>query len=341
MVRPSLRLFALRGSFARRGHPCALAVFLLTAASLGAASPGFVGLERLADELGMETVSGTRDGEELLRLRGSGVTLDFAGNSRIVTLNGIRVLLGDPVLEVEGALYLSVPDWELSLRPILQPHRYPDPPPVRRIVLDAGHGGKDPGALNSAAGLREKDLALDLARRVGGKLRESGFEVLATRNEDVFLSLGERPAAANRAGADLFLSIHFNSARPEVRGVESFVLTLEGDASTGRLKVEEADRREYPGNRNDPWNALVGYYLQRELVAATGLPDRGLKRARFAVLETLDCPGVLLELGFLSNPSTAALLRDSAYRDRLADAVAAGVERYRRTMDRLRASDQP
>jgi N-acetylmuramoyl-L-alanine amidase len=96
----------------------------------------------------------------------------------------------------------------------------------------------------------------------------------------------------------------------------------------------------YAGNANDPWNALLGYYLQSEIVSGSGAPDRGLKRARFAVLEDLNSPGVLLELGFITNARTARLLQTQDYRNRLADAVAKGVRRYRQTLVRLHQAGQ-
>lgn len=323
----------MRGRFGGGRGVFPLFVFWILAATASAGE--YLALSAVAEDLGLEAVRLDEEGIPAVALRGKWISLRFRENSRIVALNGIKVLLGDPVVGSKGRLYLSRDDWKGTLRPILQPRFYGKPPGAVRVVVDPGHGGKDPGAQNLAAGLDEKDLAIDLARRVAEKLRRAGFEVALTRSDDRFVPLAGRPEAARRAGADLFLSLHFNAARPAVRGIETFVYTLAGDPSTGRLETGPRDRIAYPGNRNDPWNALLGYYLQAELVRATGLPDRGLKRARFAVLESLECPGALLELGFLSNRATAVRLKDPAWRDLLAEAVVRGVERYRKTLRRL------
>lgn len=314
-------------------------LFLFLAKSLTASSLGFVDLEELASDLGLDVRKESLEDSSGILIEGAGVRLEFSANSRIVELNGIRVFMGDPVVRNDQRLFLSVEDWERTLRPILQPQLYPNPPPCRRIFLDAGHGGRDPGALNRSVGIQEKDLALDLVLRVGRRLQAKGFEVFYTRSTDRFIPLEERPRQSNRVGADLFLSLHFNAARSEVRGVETFVYTLEGDPSTGRTRIDAEDRMSYPGNRNDPWNSLLGYYLQRELIRSSQEPDRGLKRARFTVLETLTSPGALVEFGFLTNPVTAARLKDPGFRDQLADAVVRGVVSYRRTMNRLRRGE--
>ena len=310
-----------------------LLILLLPATGLRAARDGYLDLRELSSDLGLSYSPGS--GETPVRIEGEWVTLDFTASSRILFLNGVKVFLGDPVLHHRGSFYIASDEWRLAVRPILMPRTVPSPPGFRRVALDAGHGGADPGGRNPSAGLDEKDLTLEMVRLIGSRLREKGFEVIHTRTDDRFLPLTARPGVAARAGADLFLSIHFNAARPDVRGVETFVYPLQGDASSGRGQATAEDRLVRPANANDPWNALLGYYLQRDLLAGSGLPDRGLKRARFAVLEPLDCPGALLELGFVTNPSTAALVKDPAFRERLAEAVVEGVLRYRRTLVRI------
>jgi len=297
------------------------------------ASPGYIGLEEIADDLGLNVT--WTEPERAVRLEGSSVSMDFREASRIVSLNGIKVFLGQPVLANRGQLYLAAQDWRDSLQPILMPRIFPNPPGYRRVVIDAGHGGKDPGGQNPRFGMDEKDLALEMSRLIGKRLQQEGFEVGFTRTTDRFIPLGDRPRIANRGEADFFLSIHFNAAKKSVRGVETFIYTLQGTPSSSRSALEEVDRAFYTANANDPWNALLGYYLQAELVRTTRLPDRGLKRARFAVLEELRSPGALLELGFISNDQTAQLLRDPRYRERLAESVVSAVQKYRQTLIRL------
>ena len=318
-----------------------LLVTLLLVSILGPAvsnaDPGYLALEKIADDLGLsyDWVEPDRS----VRLSGSSIQLDFTTASRVSSLNGIKVYLGKPALSNSGKLYIASLDWKDSIQPILMPRVFPNPPGFQRVVIDAGHGGRDPGGQNLRLGIDEKDLALDVSRLVGKRLRAAGFDVAFTRTDDHFVELDERPLMANRAGADIFLSIHFNAARESVRGVETFVYTLPGTPSSSRTTLKDVDRKTYPGNVNDPWNALLGYYVQSELVRATGLPDRGLKRARFAVLETVRSPAALLELGFITNQQTALRLREAGYRERLAESVARAVVRYRTTLMRLHQRD--
>lgn len=298
-----------------------------------AAAPEYIGVNDIADDLGLSLSWSEPD--QSARLTGEWVTLDFKAASRIVELNGIKIYLGDGVLLSRSKLYLSSDDWKYSLQPILMPRIFPNPPGYRRVVIDAGHGGRDPGGQNLGLGMDEKEFALILSNLIGARLQEEGFEVRYTRKDDTFIPLRDRSAIANQLKGDIFLSIHFNAARPEVRGVETFIFPLSGDPSSSRSTVEPADRMRYAANSNDPWNALLGYYLQSEIAGRTGLPDRGLKRARFSVLEDLASPGALLELGFITNNSTARLLQSQPYRERLADAVVNGVRRYRQTLVRL------
>lgn len=301
---------------------------------LFAAAPGYIGLSDIADDLDLDFEWTEADREA--RLSRGWVRLDFKASSRIMELNGVKVFLGDPIIFSEGHLYLSVDDWKYSIQPILMPRVFPDPPGYRRVVIDAGHGGADPGGQNQRFGLDEKDFALAVSRSVAQRLKEEGFEVRLTRTGDQFIELEERTVIANQAKADIFLSIHFNAARESVRGVETFIYTLQNDPSSARSSLDPVDRPKYPANANDPWNALLGYYLQSEILGTTRLPDRGLKRARFTVLEGLNSPGALLELGFISNNQTALLLKKSEYRARLSEAVVNAVLKYRRALVRIR-----
>ena len=184
----------------------------------------------------------------------------------------------------------------LSLR-----RRHSGKPALRRIVIDAGHGGNDSGAKNDAYRLHEKNLTLDVSQRLKSMLERRGYEVIMTRERDVFIPLERRPQIANRAKGDLFISIHFNSAaRTTAEGYETFALTPQYQASSKYSEPGRGDNRRYDGNNQDPWNTLLGYHAQRSLVETMGGTDRGLKRARFLVLKHLNCPGVLLELGFVS-----------------------------------------
>ena len=140
---------------------------------------------------------------------------------------------------------------------------------------------------------------------------------------------------ANGARANMFLSIHCNAAaNSSVSGVETFAMTPRWAPSTSGKKLSRSDGTAHPGNANDGWNQLLAYYIQRSLAAATKRPDRGVKRARFAVLRDLKMPGALIECGFITNPSEARSLGSAAYRQKIAEAVASAVYQYHKTLRR-------
>lgn len=251
-------------------------------------------------------------------------------DSRESRLDNLRLFLGDPTVLLRGTLWLARIDRERFLGPILAPHTAPGAvPAVRTIALDAGHGGRDTGTRHVGLGYDEKTFTLDLARRLQPLLEAAGHRVVQTRTEDVFVPLAERPAIAARAGADLFVSLHFNAVgSTAVHGAETYLLTPQHQRSTGADRPNAADAAAYPGNEYDGWNAILGHRLHRRIVADLGSFDRGLKRARFAVLRDLACPGVLLEAGYLSNDDEARRIATPGWRDRLARSVASGIAAY-------------
>jgi N-acetylmuramoyl-L-alanine amidase len=180
---------------------------------------------------------------------------------------------------------------------------------VSKVVIDPGHGGPDAGAVGPA-GVREKDVTLAVARRTAEYLA-GPVAVRLTREGDVALGaddnseLGNRAKVANDWGADLFVSIHCNSAAsPEARGTETYF---------------------YPGSEEGKKLAAA---LQKSLVGALKLADRGTKEANFAVLRLTECPAALVELAFISNPQEEALLADPEFQDRAARALAEGTAAY-------------
>lgn len=275
-------------------------------------------------------------GYKTFRLRSQWTTIDVGKGSRILYFNRMPIYLGFPTHPSSGRLYLAKADYQHVLQSILTPQAFAGKPGLRRIVLDPGHGGKDPGAQNAAYGLREKHLALDVALRLKSMLEGSGFEVVMTRDRDVFIPLERRPQIANRARGDLFISIHFNAvASATPAGLETFAFTPQYQASSKFPKPNRRDNRRYPGNDHDPWNTLLGYHLQRAMTQRIGGEDRGLKRARWSVLRPLECPGVLVELGFVSHPGTAQKLRRAVYRETLAQSLYDGIVAYQKRLQRI------
>jgi N-acetylmuramoyl-L-alanine amidase len=242
-----------------------------------------------------------------------------------------------------------------SLDPLALPFRIAPPPRaiapsvfdlrIKRIVVDPGHGGEDPGA-RSRSGLDEKDITLDIALRLRGLLVAAGFEVVMTRERDAFVSLRDRVRLANRAEGDLFLSIHVNSIpQPLRRGVETYYLGPTDDPHVERLAGAEnsasgyalADfrtllERVYVDVRGDESRRLADA-VQRKLFLALRrtnprLEDRGVKQAPFVVLIDTAMPSVLAEVSCVSHKDEAELLRLTTYRDQIARALAAGVLEY-------------
>lgn len=277
--------------------------------------------------------------KHVLTLSSAAGRIVLEGESREVELHGLRVFLGEPALWRKNVFYVSSIDLDRFIGPILRPGQLATRP-LRTIVIDPGHGGQDSGTQNKAEKLDEKTFTLDVARRLQRLLAASdpSWRVLLTRSDDRFIALPERAEFANKAGADLFVSIHFNAVanNPGVRGTETYVLTPRNQRSTSSALRSAEDRVENPGNRHDPWNAVLGAHMHRQLLGKLRTEDRGYKRARFAVLRLVDCPAVLVEAGYLSNDAEARKIATDAYRGDIAEAVAAGVQAYAASLDSAR-----
>jgi N-acetylmuramoyl-L-alanine amidase len=217
----------------------------------------------------------------------------------------------------------------------------PAPPTV---VIDPGHGGADLGA-RGPAGELEKDVALSVSRKVAARLKERGVRVLLTRSKDVFVPLGERTDLANRAHADLFVSIHVNSAPDrDISGTETYFLSLEAsDDEAMRVAVAENDVFAQAGTADDGRDvvgAILGDLIRTEhlresselaaaiqrKLAELPAPSRGVKQAPFVVLTGVNMPAALVEIGFVTNAREAARLRQRDRQDAIAKAVAAAIE---------------
>ncbi len=272
--------------------------------------------------------------EESFQLTNQLTRLQFAVDSREARVNGLQVWLLYPLASRDGSLYISQLDVDATFRPLLSPAPPGSGRKVQTICLDPGHGGKDPG--NQLPGRQEKDYTLRLAFELRDQLKQSGFKVLLTRSSDNFIELAERPEVARRAGADLFVSLHFNGtegARAEARGSEVYCLTPAGAASTN-ARGEGARSGAFPGNRNNAKNLLLAYQIQKSLVRALQSGDRGVRRARFEVLRGATMPAVLIEAGFLSHPEEGKKIFTAGYRRQMARAITEGIQGYKKLIER-------
>ncbi len=222
-----------------------------------------------------------------------------------------------------------------------------------RVVLDPGHGGEDYGT-TGISGLHEKDLVLDVAKRLGALIESRmGAEVIYTRSEDVFIPLQERTAIANRARADLFLSIHANSSRiRDIAGPETFFLSL--NATKAELEVASREnaangqsifelegmlkqiaRQDKVQESNDFADRIQQSLFSEVRKGNKSARNRGVKKAPFVVLVGAKMPSVLAEIGFLSHRREEGLLKRGDYRQRIAEALYRGVEQYASTLSQM------
>ena len=217
---------------------------------------------------------------------------------------------------------------------------------VHKVVIDAGHGGKDPGTIG-VGGMREKDVNLKLARMLEGRLEERGFEVLLTRDDDRYLDLEQRTVLAESARGDLFISIHANaSPRRSTRGIEIYYLdenyerhSMDVAARENGIPQRELDslqrtlarlRTHEASDHSRRLASLVHDQVIPGLAPSyAGVPDLGVKTGPFYVLFLSSMPSILVEAGFLSNRRDAALLRDTDYLEAFARYMAVGMVRYR------------
>jgi len=273
------------------------------------APPGTISVYQLAGRLDLDVV---RSSAQMAALRNrANLLVLFADPDGQAFVNGKPVGPAGGFVPVAGMIFVprNLPD---MLRPALRRYGETRSPERRRagtgglgsVVIDPGHGGHDPGAI-SPGGLEEKTVNLVVARKVASLLERRGVSVTLTRDRDVFIPLNDRPAVANRIKADLFVSIHANSAPSRsASGFEIYVSPSPSRASQAAALAV------------------------RQRMAAAGVEDRGIKRNDFRVLVRSSRPAMLVELGFLSNYREERLLAQTGYRNRLAEAVADGIVNY-------------
>jgi N-acetylmuramoyl-L-alanine amidase len=220
------------------------------------------------------------------------------------------------------------------------------------IVIDPGHGGVETGA-TGPSGLQEKDVTLDLARRLRKELDHGSTDVVLTRDEDRLVGLDERSAIANHNRADLFLSIHLNaSIRKNATGAETYYLAKSAtDDEARKLAAQENVQAAAASNQSSSaldlvlWDLAQNQYLaessqlaesiQRRLNEVAGTRDRGVRQAPFRVLMGATMPAILVEVGFISNPDEEGKLGGGDYRDQIVRALVASINEYLARVDRL------
>ncbi len=260
-------------------------------------------------------------------LRGNGIEFTFKNLSRTFLLNNIITPLGNPIKYYKQQLFISYSDYVTHILPFFTKIEKPSKNYVT-IILDPGHGGHDNGAISSS-GIKEKDIALDICKKIADKLTKLGYKVFLTRNSDSYVSLKQRTNIANQKKASVFVSIHCNSAESKsANGIETFTLTPYGQPSHNKAKVTASDLKHYQNNKFDKSNLLLAFEIQKTLILQLQAIDRGIKHSRFIVLKDLNCPGVLVECGFLSHVDDRQKLSSNQYRQELSEAIANGILRF-------------
>jgi N-acetylmuramoyl-L-alanine amidase len=230
---------------------------------------------------------------------------------------------------------------------------------IKKIVIDAGHGGTDPGAIGKT-GTREKYITLDIAKRLAGSLRDKGVDVVMTRSRDIFIPLPERVDIANNSAADLFVSIHANANRvASLHGFEVYYVSPGVDDSQRAISASTQARLDLDKScfASDSavlkailWDMLYTYDRAKSIElaglinqsVARNLESRilGVKPAGFQVLKGARMPAILIEVGFLSNYNEERLLKNSYYRQQIAGAIEQGIQNYSQEIKLTQAQGQ-
>ena len=213
---------------------------------------------------------------------------------------------------------------EKGAYPLIPPYR------IQTVIIDAGHGGQDMGAVGQM-GLKEKYVTLDIARRLKEELEDQGLQVVMTRKSDDFISLYHRTYIANRADGNFFISIHCNASRNrEVDGFDVYHIPPSFEDSDEFVTPAEAS----PSAPFYDASVELAKHIMSAMEHRLSLPNRGIRSARFFVLKGVRMPAVLVEVGNISNPNEESLLEEKTYRQNISEAVAEGVLSYKQDFER-------
>ncbi len=252
--------------------------------------------------------------------------------SDTIYVNNIKFCLSFPIVENGGMAMLSTVDLAKLVDPVLRPSYIRKPILFDTVVIDAGHGAHDSGAVGPYG--REKDYTLDTSARLSRALQARGFKTVMTRSDDTFLTLGQRVDFANRIKNAIFISIHYNSSGAKAsNGIETYALAPQGTSSTNGGGPWSS---QLTGNVRDAENIALATAIHAHVISDLKTFDRGIKRARFNVLRGINKPGILFEGGFVTSPTEGKAINDEAYRERLANSIAEAVVRFKTAVGKKR-----
>lgn len=250
------------------------------------------------------------------------VSLVFGPGARELRINGIRCVLSHPVKDVvtNQDLLISKADMVKLIDPVLRPTYIANRRLVKTIVIDPGHGGHDAGTVTPQ--VREADVTLLVGNKLAEELRKRGFHAVLTHDVNRYQSDQQRVDVANGALDAVYVGLHLNSGRSDIRGAETYT-----------VDPAEPSAKGLPGNEYDAANVALALALQSALVQQCGAPDGGCRRAHYSLLSSLNCPAAMVELGYATNAQEGAMLNTEAYQSRLAAALADALERFAAVMN--------
>lgn len=259
-----------------------------------------------------------------IMLKSEYTTMVFETNSRKLVFNGLLIWMNASLIKEHDQWTVTKADVTKIIEPLLRVDEILASAGFSTVVIDPGHGGHDTGAIGGRK-VYEKKVVLDIAKRVRKKLAAAGVAVKLTRTRDSTVGLSERVVRAREWNADIFVSIHLNSAHnSDAFGIETYTLPVTGFPST----AGENDKSASLGNKFGEANTLLAYCVHKGMLACTESADRGIRRARFEVLQDAPCPAILVECGFVSNKSEEEKLTQKKCRDTVAEGIAQGILAY-------------
>lgn len=295
--------------------------------------------------------------------------LNKDAENAIIAVGSSYVLVNGKIEDIKYPVSLSdgmvIVPYEFAQRlsqrfkkPLIEPQLMPKKEPfigINNIILDPGHGGKDPGAIGKT-GLKEKEVVLDVAKELKSALLSKGFNVIMTRESDTFIPLSERVEIANKNQGDLFVSLHTNASRAKMaRGIEVYYLS---ELTENNGEVEEGtedNSAEYIPNGQCNSSAYLDRILEEFILIANRndsielantvadsiserlfIRNRGIKRAQFFVLRGAKMPAILIEIGFITNRFEERNLKNEHYRRMVVEVIAEGIGKFRERYEQVR-----
>jgi len=255
------------------------------------------------------------------------LVMEWELNSQDIFINKVKFVLSFPVIKPSHRAIVSVVDLAKLIDPVLRPSYIKSVSKFDTVVIDAGHGDHDSGAVGLLG--YEKHYCLDTALRLEKALKKRGFKTHMTRRSDRFLSLGQRVKVANSIKNSIFISVHYNSAdNPLANGIETYALAPQGTRSTNG----GWDSGFRKGNNRDGENIALATAVHAMAMHRMGVADRGVKRARFNVLTGIHQPAILFEGGFVTHSGDAQRINSEVYREKLANTLADAIVSFRKAV---------